>query len=310
VHRHPGLPSDQRVMASKSRSPSEFTPIQGRRGIAIGPIGSRHAPPPDRTADGRAAAGPEEIAPGVHWLALRGANVYFVRSASSWSLVDTARSRDGRAIRKAAAQLFAAEMHPHAILLTHGHPDHAGSAAELARAWGVPVYLHPDELPALVSEDLHCPPELLDPIGRFILPLMRLLPPGMRHRILSNGGLDKVIRPFDRGSGVPGLPEWERISTPGHSPAHLAFFRRSDRVLISGDACLTLNIFSPRDLLSGRQRLSLPPYISCWDWRRTKQSVGVLARLAPRILASGHGVPMAGEDVADDLRRFAARIAP
>jgi len=30
-----------------------------------------------------------------------------------------------------------------AVLLTHGHPDHAGSAYDLCEGWGIPAYLHP-----------------------------------------------------------------------------------------------------------------------------------------------------------------------
>jgi hydroxyacylglutathione hydrolase len=33
-----------------------------------------------------------------------------------------------------------------AIVLTHGHIDHVGAAADLKRATGAPVYLHEDEL--------------------------------------------------------------------------------------------------------------------------------------------------------------------
>jgi len=260
-------------------------------------------------ADRMTAARPQEIVPGVHWLPLRGVNVYFVRSGSGWVLIDAAFARDANAIRQAAAGLFGDRTSPAAILLTHGHPDHAGSAPELARTWGVPVYLDPDELPALVSEDLHCRPELLDPIGRFALPLIRPLPRKLRDRLLSTDGLEHEVQPFSSGTGVPGLAEWERVPTAGHSPGHVAFFRRGDRVLIAGDACLTRNVFSPWDLLTGRQRLALPPFISCWDWRRTRESVAGLARLEPRVLAAGHGVPMTGPGVAEDLRRFARRIA-
>lgn len=34
-----------------------------------------------------------------------------------------------------------------AILVTHGHPDHSGAAPALARALGIPVYLHPADAP-------------------------------------------------------------------------------------------------------------------------------------------------------------------
>jgi hypothetical protein len=40
-----------------------------------------------------------------------------------------------------------------------------------------------------------------------------------------------------------------------------------------------------------------------------KQSVEVLARLEPRVLATGHGKPIAGDEVPQELRAFATRLA-
>jgi len=36
-----------------------------------------------------------------------------------------------------------------AILLTHAHFDHVGSAAPLQNLWGCPVFLHTDDIPLL-----------------------------------------------------------------------------------------------------------------------------------------------------------------
>ena len=77
------------------------------------------------------ASQPQEIAPGVYCMetgkGIMRSNVYFVRSGSSWALIDTASANCGRVIQKAAESLFGANTRPAAILLTHSHPDHAGS---------------------------------------------------------------------------------------------------------------------------------------------------------------------------------------
>ena len=39
-------------------------------------------------------------------------------------------------------------------------------------------------------------------------------------------------------------------------------------------------------------------------------AVGTIADLEPRVLASGHGVPMTGVEVARDLHSFARRFSP
>jgi glyoxylase-like metal-dependent hydrolase (beta-lactamase superfamily II) len=82
---------------------------------------------------------PEEVAPGVHCLqtgrGLTKANIYLVRSGPAWVLIDTAFPRRGQIIAAAAESLFGTGARPAAILLTHSHPDHAGSALELAQTW-------------------------------------------------------------------------------------------------------------------------------------------------------------------------------
>ncbi len=94
---------------------------------------------------------PEEVAPDV-WRfeigrGLSEANVYFVRSGPCWVLIDAAWPGRAQLIREAAESLFGVGARPAAILLTHVHPDHAGSAAELAQGWNVLVYLPPWRCP-------------------------------------------------------------------------------------------------------------------------------------------------------------------
>ena len=49
---------------------------------------------------------PKEIAAGVYWLAVRGCNVYLVRSGSAWVLIDAAWRNSAPHIRVAAESLF------------------------------------------------------------------------------------------------------------------------------------------------------------------------------------------------------------
>jgi len=253
----------------------------------------------------RDATEPKGIAAGVYYLPVRGSNVYFVRSGSSWALIDTAWRSNGRLIHEAAESLLGPNARPAAILLTHAHPDHDGSAAELARLWELPVYVHPDDLP-LLTGDVLSNRHLLDPIGRFVIVLMRLLPRRTFERMTASDLKDAACALPDQSSGVPGLPDWECVPTPGHSASHVVFFPKSDRVMIAGDAVLTALLWG---LLPSKQRVLLPPYVSSWNWRRTKDSVVTLARLEPRVLATGHGVPMAGAGVAGDLHTFSDRFS-
>lgn len=263
------------------------------------------------------ASQPKEIAPGVYCVevgkGIMRSNVYFVRSGSSWALIDTASANCDRVIQEAAESLFGANTPPAAILLTHDHPDHAGSTLPLARRWGCVVYVHPDELPLVTMDSstyLSTVKKYANPLDTWvILPLLRLMP-RRRESMLSESSFKDVVRAFDPDTGVPGLPDWEYIPTPGHTPGHVAFFRPGDRVLIAGDAVLAVNLNSLWGFLlwgirRNKQRLSGPPWYSTWSWRAAKESVAPLARLEPRVLACGHGLPMSGSGTAPELRAFA-----
>jgi glyoxylase-like metal-dependent hydrolase (beta-lactamase superfamily II) len=256
---------------------------------------------------------PTEIAPGVHWYAagaLAG-NIYFVQSAASWVLIDTATAGQGRRIRAATEALFGAGARPAAILLTHVHPDHSGSALELARAWACPVYLHPDELDLAISRRLDTVVRYANPLDRrIILPLLRLFPRQRVEAMLERESLKEVARTFEPGTAPPGLLEWTSIATPGHSPGHTAFFRRTDRVLISGDALLTVDAGSLGGVLSlllrpNKPRLCEPPGYTNWDRNKMLASAGAIVRLKPQVLAPGHGRPLSGDAAAEELRAYA-----
>jgi glyoxylase-like metal-dependent hydrolase (beta-lactamase superfamily II) len=259
-----------------------------------------------------------EIAPGVWWLetgrGLTASNVYFVRSGSDWALIDAASPGCGAAIRTAAAALFGANARPVGILLTHAHPDHSGSALELARTWDCPVYVHPDELPFAAATDLAALARYANPLDRWVIfPMLRALPPLRAGAMRANARVKVVVRASAPAAAVPGLPAWVAVPTPGHTPGHVAFFRTSDRVLIAGDAVLTVDL-SLGGIL--RRRLGRPrpgvagaPWYTIWDRRRATESVLALARLEPRVLASGHGPPMTGGNTARALCAVAGHLA-
>ena len=249
-----------------------------------------------------------EIARGVHWLPLRGANVYFVRSEGSWALIDAGFPGSGETIAAAARWLCGAAGRPGSIVITHGHPDHVGSAVGLAEGWSVPILAPAGEMPYIDGTALY--PEPL------VAWLSRLLPRRAMETLVRGSDLGDAVRPFDPQAGAPGLADWDCVPTPGHTPGHVAFFRPADRTLIAGDAVLTMAWWSRLgrsgwlwDLARGRPRLSGPPTVVTCDWTAAAASITRLADLDPWVLATGHGTPFVGRLTAQALRLFAARCA-
>jgi glyoxylase-like metal-dependent hydrolase (beta-lactamase superfamily II) len=239
------------------------------------------------------------IAPDVGWLPISFVNVYFIgRPGGPWVLVDAGLPGTAPQIRAAAAARFGSTSRPEAILLTHGHFDHIGAAKRLADGWKVPIYAHELEHPYLTGRSAYPPP---DPtLGGAIAFLSRFMPSG----------------PYDFGSRlcpllakqVPGLPDWEWLATPGHSPGHISLFRSADRVLLAGDAFATMDMDSWPGLVTGRQRLARAGAPFNCDWQATRSSVERLAQLRPNVVGCGHGIPISEDDIANRLARFAERF--
>ena len=235
-----------------------------------------------------------EIAPDVAIVPTLIANAYLVGDAASWVLVDACTPGNERRIQRAAERRFGRGSRPRAILLTHGHFDHAGSAAPLADAWGVRIYAHSLELPYLTGRALYPPFDLTSP--GFFTRIARFFP-------TSTVNLGARVSCLEPEQAMPGLPDWEMIATPGHTRGHVSFFRRSDGVLLAGDAVTTMNLdsfWAPSPGASGCAGHPCPPPLT---GNLPDKSVEVLASLRPSLIAAGHGVPM--RDAADELSRLA-----
>jgi glyoxylase-like metal-dependent hydrolase (beta-lactamase superfamily II) len=249
-----------------------------------------------------------EIAPDVYCLGPHGrtqTDIYFVRAASAWVLVDAGWESDLPRIEKAAAELIGGDSAPAAIVLTHDHPDHAGAARTLAERWSCRVFVHADES-AIAHGSFTAMWRHAGPLDRYvILPAISALGRRRRDAMLERNSLAPVVEVLEPDGVMPHLPGWRWVHTPGHTPGHVSFFRAEDRVLISGDALVTLQVNALAGIVGGRQGLSAPPWYTTADAEAAATSLRTIARLEPRILAAGHGAPLAGPDTAERIHRFA-----
>ena len=212
-------------------------------------------------------------------------NVYLIRSESSWTLVDAGWYGSEKKILATAESVFGPGARPASMVLTHLHPDHSGATRRLVEHWGQPAYVHPDELPLAAGYQS----AYAIPLDRWLVPLIRQLPQNTQTKITVGADLAAVVQAFDPHVGIPGLPDWTAIHTPGHTPGHLSLYRRDDGVLITGDAVVTVDLNSLLGLLTTRQGVFGPPRYSTWDGAAAQRSIAALAALEPRVLATGHG---------------------
>jgi glyoxylase-like metal-dependent hydrolase (beta-lactamase superfamily II) len=162
-----------------------------------------------------------------------------------------------------------------------------------------------------VSRRLATVARYANPLDRWIiLPLLRLFPRQRIEAMMERESLQEVARLFEPEAAPPGLPEWTSITTPGHSPGHTVFLRRNDRVLISGDALLTVDAGSLRGVLSwvlrpNKPRVCEPPWYTNWDRNQMMASASAVVRHQPQVMAPGHGRPLSGGAAATKLAAYA-----
>ncbi|NCD71986.1 MBL fold metallo-hydrolase [Mucilaginibacter agri] len=234
-----------------------------------------------------------QVAQGVWGMKLTFVNIYMIANRrgvkKGWVLIDTGPKGSAHKIIAMAEALFGVGTRPTAIILTHGHTDHVGSLKTLLKHWDVPVYAHEYELPYLTGKSSYPPP---DPtVGGGAISFFSVL---FSRKPLKLGNRVRVI---DMATGVPELPEWKIIYTPGHSPGHISLFFPLNTTLIVGDAFVTTKAESPVYALGNIKKLSGPPMYATTDWESAKESVTRLAALEPRIAGTGHGPVMRGREL-------------
>lgn len=176
---------------------------------------------------------------------------------------------------------------PIALILTHGHFDHVGSLAPLLVEWDIPVFASQEELPYLNG--------LKDyPKGKFstkgFIPLLSKTFPHHGIHLKSN------LFPLPINGTVPFLEEWEWMATPGHTPGHVSFYNKVQRVLIAGDAVVTVKQESLFAVLTQRYSLNGPPAYFTPHTREAKKSIVQLLQRPIKYLVTGHGPVIRRED--------------
>jgi glyoxylase-like metal-dependent hydrolase (beta-lactamase superfamily II) len=225
-------------------------------------------------------------------------NIVMIGSPTGkWVLIDAGMPGSGKKIIEVAEKRFGAGTVPECIVLTHGHFDHIGGIEDLLLHWKVPVYAHYLELPFLNGSRSYPEP---DPSveGGLLAKIANIYP----YKPIN---IAEVVRPLSSHANLPFFEDWEWIHTPGHSPGHVSFFRKKDKVLISGDAVVTVRQDSLYKVLTQSKELNGPPRYFTNDWDLAKTSLQTLSKLEPEFLISGHGQFLSGDELKSGLKKLA-----
>ena len=166
-----------------------------------------------RTATGSAA---QQIADGVHRLQLGIVSAYLVETDDGLVLVDSGEVGRGDRIVETVRSLGHAVGRIDAIVVTHHHPDHIGSLADLARRTEAAVFAHPADAPIIRGERSWRGYNPATTLGRLLGPLLVRLQPGR----LEPTPVDHLLDDGDRLAALGGA---QVIHTPGHTAGHVAF---------------------------------------------------------------------------------------
>jgi hydroxyacylglutathione hydrolase len=164
----------------------------------------------------------------------------------------------------------------------------------VAPALGVPVLCHPDEVTDAEGSGgfRYWPPDLagLPPVARQIHRLM--------HRYAWDGGPVQISGTVNEGDELAGF---RVVHIPGHAPGQIALWRESDRLALSSDCFLTLDMWGrscdPR----------VPEAVYNFDTDAARASLRKLAALEPAAAWPGHAGPVTG-DVRGQLERAADEL--
>ncbi|MFK2826738.1 MBL fold metallo-hydrolase [Bacillus sp. B190/17] len=252
--------------------------------------------PASSVNSGRLAA----IQPDIHMYTVQIVNLFFVGTKDDWVLVDAGMPRSAEKIIREAEKLFGQHAKPKAIILTHGHFDHVGALEELVQHWDVPIYAHELELPYLTGKRDYPEPDA-SVEGGLVAKMSPLFPTEAIN-------VTEWINALPADGTIPPMPDWRWYHTPGHSPGHISLFRPSDRVLIAGDAFVTVKQDALYKVLTQEKEFHGPPRYLTTDWKAAKSSVAQLAALEPDIAATGHGVEVTGRELNEGLHDLVSQF--
>lgn len=170
---------------------------------------------------------------GVHLVAMGTANAYLIEGQDGLTLIDAGFPDKEGAVFGALRELGRSPDQLKHLILTHGHPDHIGSAAAIVRETGARTYMHPLDIP------------LAETGG----PFRPMTPaPGLLRQILCRVIYDRnerlapvaIDQPLTDGETLNIAGGIDVVYVPGHCAGQVALLWCPGRMLFAADVFMNI----------------------------------------------------------------------
>jgi glyoxylase-like metal-dependent hydrolase (beta-lactamase superfamily II) len=201
---------------------------------------------------------------------------YAVTTQDGVVLVDAGMDSSGADIQALLAAMGQLEKSVRAVLLTHWHNDHAAGARAIQRRSDCPVYYHANDQPWLSRAAAR------GGLRGWIAKRVPEWGVGVLLIGLLGEAVPEAVRAAEYlkdGQIVAG--GFEVVETPGHTPGHVSFYYRPERVLFAGDALA---------VIGGRVRFMARPVTL--DVPAARRSMDRCLSLDIQALCPGHREPL------------------
>jgi glyoxylase-like metal-dependent hydrolase (beta-lactamase superfamily II) len=200
---------------------------------------------------------------------------YLLRRGPEAVLIDTGIAGQGEAIAGALREWGLDRESLTHVVLTHWHPDHTGSAAELASWPNLQIWAHRNDAPIIRG----------DTYGSF--PALTHAEEGLYAQIadsVPDAAPSRVDRELDDNEALETIGA-RVLSTPGHTSGSIALHFPDEGVLFTGDVAT-----------EHLGQIVLGPFNQ--DRTRSRESFRRFADIEADTICFGHGQPLRGDDTA------------
>jgi hydroxyacylglutathione hydrolase len=208
----------------------------------------------------------------IRRLKLGNANLYFIRSATGWMLIDTGIPKKSKKILRFMRKHNISPCKVKIIVITHAHYDHAGNLEFLKFLTNARIFIHKSEAAIIENAEVVLP----DPVtfvAKLGIRLFKLFPRRMKFTTVK---ADETIqyktdlRPYGFSAFI--------IPTPGHTEGSVSVLFENGNAF-TGDTCFNLKF----------TRRVIPPFIN--DKKALLKSWHILNENGAKHFYPGHGKP-------------------